>query len=95
MTARARRQFTEEFKVEAVNLVRTSGKSVAQIAKDLDLTDSALRNWVERNSLHGLGGELSGPDRQELVQLRKDVRVLRMERDLLKKATAFFAKELT
>ena len=52
---------------------------MAQIAKDSDLTDSALRNWVERSSLHGVGGELSG---HELVQLRKDVRVLRMERDL-------------
>ena len=59
-----------------------SDKSVAQIAKDSDLTDSALRNWVERSSLHGVGGELSGHERQELVQLRKDVRVLRMERDL-------------
>lgn len=55
---------------------------MAQIAKDSDLTDSALRNWVERSSLHGVGGELSGHERQELVQLRKDVRVLRMERDL-------------
>ena len=94
MTARARRQFTLEFKAEAVSLVRSSGKKVSQIARELDLTDSALRNWVERAE-HAGGSDLSPSERQELQQLRKENRVLRMERELLKKAAAFFAKEPT
>ena len=94
MTARARRQFTPEFKAEAVSLVRSSGKTVAQIARELDLTDSALRNWVERAE-HAGSSDLSPSERQELQQLRKENRVLRMERELLKKAAAFFAKEPT
>lgn len=96
MTTRARRVFTEEFKAEAVRLVQTSGKTAAQIARELDLTDSALRNWVQRSELQqGAGAPMTQPQRLELAQLRKENRVLRMERDLLKKAAAFFAKEPT
>lgn len=96
MPKRARRQFTDEYKAEAVNLVRTGGKNLAQVARDLDLTESALRTWVERaQSRAAPGSELSGTERQELLQLRKENRVLRMERELLKKAAAFFAKEPT
>ena len=85
MPTRARRQFTEEFKAEAVNLVRQSGKTIAQVARDLDLTDSALRNWVERSQHAGSpSSELSSAEYKELQQLRKEVRVLRMERELLK-----------
>jgi len=96
MPQRARRQFTDEFKAEAVNLVRTSGKTLSQVARDLDLTESALRLWVERAQRRAdPSSELSPSERQELVQLRKENRVLRMERELLKKAAAFFAKEPT
>ncbi len=96
MPKRARRQFTDEYKAEAVSLVRTSGKTLSQVARDLDLTESALRLWVER-AQRGAdpASELSPSERQELVQLRKENRVLRMERELLKKAAAFFAKEQT
>ena len=94
MPTRARRQFTEEFKAEAVTLVRQSGKTIAQVARDLDLTDSAPRNWVERSQHAGSpSSELSSAEYKELQQLRKEVRVLRMERELLKKAAAFFAKD--
>jgi transposase len=93
MTRRARRQFTQAFKDEAVTLVQKSGKTLPQVARDLDLTESALRNWVERAQPRGAGTNVSDAEQQELQQLRKEVRVLRMERDLLKKWAAFFAKE--
>jgi transposase len=96
MSKRARRFFTPEFKAETVALVRASGKSVGQVAKDLDLTETTLREWVHRAN-QGLPfagkGPVSPAEREELERLRKEVRVLRMERDFLKKATAFFAKE--
>ena len=96
MSKRARRSFTAEFKAEAVALVRASGKSVLQVANDLDLTETALREWVARSKkgvpLVGKS-EVSLSERAELDGLRKEVRVLRMERDFLRRAAAFFAKE--
>jgi transposase len=96
MERRKRRSFTPEFRAEAVRLVREGSKSLPQVAKDLDLTESALRNWV-READGGEGkesaGALSTAEREELVRLRKEVRHLEMERDFLKKAAAFFAKE--
>jgi len=91
---RARRTFTDEFKADAVGLVQSSGKTVGRIAKDLDLTETALRHWVDK--AEGPGGRkpiLDTDERAELTRLREEVRVLRMERDFLKKAAAFFAKE--
>jgi transposase len=93
---RQRRSFTPEFKAEAVRVVQQSGKSVAMVARELDLTETALRCWVrqaEVDSGRGRDGALTSDERAELVQLRREVRTLRMERDILKKATAFFAKE--
>ncbi len=93
---RKRRSFNEEFKAEAVRLVREGGKSVPQVAKDLDLTDSALRNWVKQAEVDegkGPAGALTTAEREEFARLRKEVRQLTMERDFLKKAAAFFAKE--
>ncbi len=96
MERRKRRSFTPEFRADAVRLVREGSKSLPQVAKDLDLTESALRNWV-READGGDGkesaGALSTAEREELVRLRKEVRHLEMERDFLKKAAAFFAKE--
>lgn len=94
MTAGARRQFTGEFKDEAVRLVRSSGKTVAQVARELGVSASGLRGWVLSTQAPS-GSDLSQSERQELQQLRKENRVLRMERELLKKAAAFFAKEPT
>ncbi len=96
MSKRARRSFTPEFKAEAVALARASGKSVGQVAKDLDLTETALREWVKRaeQGMPLVGkSEVSPSERAELQALRKEVRVLKMERDFLKRAAAFFAKE--
>lgn len=93
---RPRRSFTEEFKAGAVRLVLDEGKSVGAAARDLDLTESSLRNWVEQaraDGGHGKPGVLTTSEREELGRLRKEVRELRMERDVLKKATAFFAKD--
>ena len=91
---RARRQFDDEFKVQAVRLVLDDGKSVSSAARDLDLTESSLRNWVERARADRTQGKtgLTSVEREELARLRKEVRELRTERDILKKAAAFFAK---
>jgi transposase len=96
MERRKRRSFTEEFKAEAVRLVREGAKSLPQLAKDLDLTESALRQWVHQADQaegKGAGGALGQQEREELVRLRRENRQLLMERDFLKKAAAFFAKE--
>ncbi len=93
---RPRRNYTDEFKAGAIQLVLEQRKTIPQVARDLDLTASALRSWVDRAQAdHGKGrsGVLTTAEKDELAQLRKDVRVLRMERDILKKAAAFFAKE--
>jgi transposase len=93
---RTRRRFTEEFKASAVRLVLDEGKHVAAAARDLGLTESSLRIWVARaRADRGTGkpGVLTTAEHEELTQLRKDVRELRLERAILKKAAAFFAKE--
>jgi transposase len=96
MTTRKRRQFTAEFKADAVKLVRTGGQSISQVARNLDLTETALREWVRRSEIEageGPPGALTQAEREELVRLRRDNKRLQMERDILKKATAFFARE--
>ena len=93
---RPRRSFTDEFRAGAIRLVLDEGKTIPQVARDLDLTQSSLRKWVERARADrgkGKPGVLTTAEKEELAALRKEVRTLRMERDILKKATAFFAKE--
>ena len=93
---RVRRSFTDEFKAESVRLVLKEGQSVTQVARDLDLTPSALGKWVEQARADGgksNRGTLMTDEKEELARLRKENRVLRVERDILKKAAAFFAKE--
>ncbi len=90
---RQRRSFTQEFKAEAVELVRLTGKSVAQVARDLDLTESALYEWVKKAEGREPRPPGSSGESEELRRLREENRVLKMERDFLKKAAAFFAKE--
>jgi len=95
MPKRKRRTFTPEQKADAVRLVHHVG-SVGQVARDLDLAETALRRWVkqaETDAGHGTEGALTTDEKEELRSLRREVRTLRMERDFLKKATAFFAKE--
>ena len=91
---RARRQFTDEFKASAVRLVLDEGKSVGAAARDLDLTETALREWVKRAQADRTKGRtgLTTAEREELARLRKENRELRTERDILKKAAAFLAK---
>jgi transposase len=92
---RPRRQFDDDFKAQAVRLVLDEGKSVGAAARDLDLTESALRSWVERARADRSGGKtgLTSAERDELARLRKENRILREEREVLKKAAAFFANE--
>lgn len=92
---RARRSYTAEFRAGAVKLVLDEGKTVTQVAKDLDLTPSALRTWVERARADRTGGKtgLTTEERAELAALRKELRVVKMEREILGKAVAFFAKQ--
>lgn len=95
MTRRQRRAYTSEQKADAVRLVKQTG-SVSKVAKDLDLTQSSLRQWVRQAEIDAGGGEegaLTTEERSELTRLRRECRILQQERDFLKKAAAFFAKE--
>ena len=87
--------YPEDFRRDAVALVRSSEKSIPQLAKELGVSPQSLRNWVKQTQLDA--GErrdgLSSEEREELRRLRRDVRRLAQERDILKKAAAFFAKE--
>jgi len=91
---RPRRRFDDDFKVQAVRLVLDEGKSVGAVARDLDLTETALREWVKRAQADRTNGRtgLTTAEREELARLRKENRELRTEREILKKAAAFFAK---
>ena len=92
---RARRQFTEEFRTGAVRLVVDEGKTVGAVARELDLTPSSLAKWVSQARADRSQGKtgLTSAEREELARLRKEVRILAEEREILKKATAFFAKQ--
>lgn len=91
---RARRRFSEEFKDGPVRLVLDEGKTVGAVARELDLTASALGLWVRQARAERTQGKsgLMKEEREELTRLRKEVRELRMERDLLKKVSPLFAK---
>jgi transposase len=91
---RTRRSFTEDYKTGAVRLVLDEGKTVAGAARDLGLTESSLRNWVEQARADRTQGKtgLTTAEREELTRLRKENRELRIERDLLKKVSALFAR---
>jgi len=95
MSKRKRRRFTADQKADAIRLVREVG-SVAQVARDLDLTETSLRNWVKQADIdegRGPEGALTTEEKEEIRRLRRENRTLRMERDFLKKAAVFFAKE--
>lgn len=89
-----RRQFTKEFRAEAVRLVRETGKPVSEVARDIDVTETSLYAWVRQERIdrgEGEPGKLTSEELAELRSLRKEVRDLRMERDFLKKTAAYFA----
>jgi transposase len=93
-----RKKFSREFKLEAVNLVRERGVSIAQASRDLEINHNMLRRWVKEfgtdptHAFPGLGQ--MKPEQLEIDRLRKEVAKLRAERDILKKAAAYFAKEV-
>lgn len=98
MARRKRRKFTEQFKADAVRLVTSGSKTVAEVTAQFELTESALREWVKRveaDAGRGPPDALTTAERAELIDLRKRLKRAEMERDILKKATAFFAKEST
>jgi transposase len=92
---RPRRRFDDEFKAQAVRLVLEEGQTVSAVARDLDLTETALRAWVRRSRADRAteGTTLTTSEREELARLRKENRILREEREILKKAAAFFARD--
>lgn len=89
--ARPRRTFTPEFKADAVRLATTPGTTIAQTARDLGIGDSLLRSWIK--AAREPRNELTADERTELAALRRENRRLKEEREILKKAAAFFAKE--
>ena len=92
---RARRSFTPGFKAEIVELCQRGDRSIGQVARDFDLTETAVREWVrqaERDAGTGDGG-LTSAERRELAALRRENRRLREDVEILKRATAFFVKE--
>jgi transposase len=96
MARRKRRTYTPEFKADAVRLVTAGGKTIAEVTKQFELTETTLREWVRRaetDAGRGPPGALTTAERAELVDLRKRVKRAEMARDILKKATAFFARE--
>lgn len=96
---RTRRSFTPEFKAGVVDLVRRGDRTVAEVSRDLDLTETAVRNWVGQQQAGGtaMAGSVTAgeSERDELVRLRTENKLLKMERDILKKATILFASEST
>ena len=91
-----RRSFSKDFKLEAVKLIKEGGLSVARAAKDLGVYETSLRRWIKQYEVdqgNSPAGALTTSEKEELRRLRREVRTLRMEREVLKKATAFFAKE--
>ncbi len=96
MPRRKRRKFSAEQRADAVRMVREVG-NLAKVARDLDLTETSLRNWVKQADVdegRGPKGALTTEELKELRRLRREVRILTMERDFAKKAAAFFAKDL-
>ncbi len=94
--ARTHPPYPPAFRAEAVELARTSGKGVPELARDLGISEQALRGWMKRAEIdagRGQAGELTSAEREELRRLRRENQVLRQEREILRKAAAFFAKE--
>jgi len=93
-----RKKFSREFKLEAVNLIRERGVSIARAARDLDINVNMLRRWAKefgsdpKHAFPGLGQ--MKPEQLEIDRLRKEVAKLKAERDILKKAAAYFAREV-
>lgn len=93
---RTRRKFSDEFKRNAVELVRTTGKPIAQVARELGVTETSLGRWVAQDRIdRGEREGLTSQDRARLAELERENAELRVERDLLKRTVAFWVKEST
>lgn len=92
--SKRRRKYTDDFKREAVALVTEQGYSVAEAARSLDINSNLLGRWKQQFADEASGARLSGEEREELKRLRREVRTLRMEKEILKKASQYFAKEM-
>ena len=91
---RPRRSFPDEYKAQVVDLCRSGERSVGAVAKDLDLSETAVRRWIAQAEIDaGHRAGLTSAEREELARLRRENRTLREERDILKRAAAFFARE--
>ena len=91
---RPRRKFSDEFKRDAVEIVNSSGKSIAQVARELGIYDSTLGNWVKQDEIdRGVRDGVSTSEREDVTELCRDNARLRMERELLKRAVAFWVRE--
>ena len=96
MEKRSRRKFTTEFKTETVALIRRSGKSIAEVCREMGLPESSVHRWLARADIDS--GQCDRPttaEREELSRLKRELRVVREERDVLAKAIAFFTKDTT
>jgi len=93
-TKRPRRKFSDGFKRDAVEIVTSSGKPIAQVARELGIYDSTLGNWVKQDEINrGVRDGVSTSEREEMSELRRENARLRMERELLKRAVAFWVRE--
>jgi transposase len=91
---RPRRSFPDEYKAQVVELCRSGERSVGAVARDLDLSETAVRRWIAQAEIDaGHRAGLTSAEREELARLRRENRTLREERDILKRAAAFFARE--
>ncbi len=91
---RTRRKYTEDFKRDAVALVTEQGYKTSEAARSLDINDNLLRRWQQQFEQQTSGVRLNADEREELVRLRKENRKLRMEKEILKKDSQYFAKEM-
>ena len=98
MSKKTRRTFDASFKLQVVRMIREQGMSTSQVCRDLDLVESAVRRWLDQFDAEQAGQSGAGkpltPEQQRIRQLESELRQLRMDNDLLKKASAFFAREL-
>jgi len=98
MSKKTRRSFDASFKLQVVRMIREQGMSASQVCRDLDLVESAVRRWLDQFDAEQAGQSGAGkpltPEQQRIRQLESELRQLRMDNDLLKKASAFFAREL-
>jgi transposase len=96
MDKHRRRKFTDEFKQETVSLIRSSGKSIAQVCRDLGLAENTVQRWVAQAAIDdGQRDGLTTTEREELSRLRREIRIVSEERDVLAKAIAFFSRGTT